>query len=278
MHQDAPAKINLRLEIVGRRADGYHLLRSIMVPISLADRLSLHLTKTRDIEFSCDSPNIPTDGTNLVVRAAKALQQAAGVDLGAKIHLEKRIPASAGLGGGSSDAAATLMGLRQLWKVEIDDARLSALALELGADVPFFLAESACLAEGVGERLNPYHVKAGIALALVKPERGLSTPEVYRALNWPLTQKVKLNKLPPSIGDQDAACALLRNDLEDPATRLMPQVSECKAFLREQGAVGVLMTGSGPTVFGIYNERKQAERACEVARQRNWWAFACDTA
>ncbi len=248
-----------------------------MAPISLFDRLHFE-PADNGIDFSCSDPTLPTDGTNLVVKAAKALLEEAGSTQGVKIHLEKQIPAAAGMGGGSSDAAATLLGVRDLFGIDIDNRKLHELALGLGADIPFFLKQSACLAEGIGEELTPYNVKAGIALALVKPRQGLATPEVYRALNWPLTQKVKLNKLPPSIGGPESACAVLCNDLEAPAMRLMPQISECKGFLREQGAVGALMSGSGPTVFGIFEERKQAEAACVAATERDWWSFACNTA
>lgn len=277
MHLVAPAKINLRLEIVGRRADGYHLLRSIMVPVTLADYLHFE-PAAAGIEFTCDDPTIPTGDDNLVVRAAKRLLAEAGNSRGLTIHLEKRIPAAAGLGGGSSDAATTLMGVRTLFDLDIDMERLQQIAVELGADVPFFLARSARLAEGIGEQLTPYEVTPGIPLALVKPQAGLSTPDVYRTLDWPLTQKWTVNKLPPSIGDPKSACAVLHNDLEPPAALLLPEVSECKSFLRDQGAAGVLMSGSGPTVFGIFERGRDAKQACERARTRGWWAYPCGTA
>jgi len=277
MHLAAPAKINLRLEIVGRRSDGYHLLRSIMVPITLADRLNF--TAGGDtVEFSCDDPAIPVGDGNLVVQAAKALLAEVGDGRGVQIHLEKRIPAAAGLGGGSSDAAATLLGLRELFDLDIDLEELQRLAVKLGADVPFFLARSACVAEGIGEQLTPYGVSPGIPLALVKPQAGLATPDVYRALDWPLTQKGTVNKLPPSIEDPHAACAVMRNDLEPPAMRLLPEVFECKSFLQQEGAAGVLMSGSGPTVFGIFERGRDAKDACEKAEQRGWWAKTCHTA
>jgi 4-diphosphocytidyl-2-C-methyl-D-erythritol kinase len=277
MIREAPAKINLRLEIVGRRVDGYHQLRSIMVPVTLTDRLTFEVIES-GVEFTCDDPTIPGNGANLVVRAAKALLAETGAARGVKIHLEKRIPSAAGLGGGSSDAATTLLAVRDLLALEIEAKTLHNVAIKLGADVPFFLANSSCLIQGIGEDVQPYNVKSDLVLALVKPSRGLSTPEVYRALNWPLTQKVKLNKLPPAIGDLESACANLCNDLEPPARELLPEVVDCKEFLRAQGAAGVLMSGSGPTVFGIFDDNRRAEAACEAARERQWWAYSCRTA
>jgi 4-diphosphocytidyl-2-C-methyl-D-erythritol kinase len=276
MQREAPAKINLRLQVVGRRADGYHLLHSIMVPLTLADEIRFERAAS-GVHFTTDDPNLPTGEDNLVVQAAKALLQAAGHSRGVTIHLTKRTPAAAGLGGGSSDAATVLLGLREFFELEVTDERLAELAVGIGADVPFFLKRTACLAEGIGDKLTPYPVMSGLPLALVKPRAGLATPRVYQALNWPLTQKVHPPILPPSFGDLPTVCAWLHNDLEAPAEGLLPQITECKALLRQAGAAGVMMSGSGPTVFGIFSTHQQAVRACALAEARGWWALPCFT-
>jgi 4-diphosphocytidyl-2-C-methyl-D-erythritol kinase len=276
MIREAAAKINLRLEIVGRRADGYHLLQSIMVPLTLADELSFEHALA-GITLTCDDPTLPTGDENLVVRAAKAFFEETQYTGGVKLHLKKRIPAAAGLGGGSSDAATTLLGLADFLDLTVAGNRLHAIATELGADVPFFLAGRACVARGVGEELEPYDVLKGLPLALVKPPQGLATPQVYRALDWPLTRQTEPPKLPGSLQDLASVCAWLRNDLEAPAERLLPQIGECKELLRSEGAAAVQMSGSGPTVFGIFGTSQEAVRACESAERLGWWACSCAT-
>jgi len=273
MQRLAPAKVNLHLTIIGRRDDGYHFLQTIMAPVTLADILTFRRAG-KDIIFTCDDPSLPIGDDNLVVRAAQALAAEAGQSLGVKIHLAKRIPAAAGLGGGSSDAAAVLLGLRDLFQLPLSDERLHHLAVRLGADVPFFLKESACLATGIGEQLTPFAIAKRHPIVLVKPRAGLATPHVYRALNWPLTRQVQPHKLPPALGDLRAVCEVLHNDLEAPAISLLPEITECKRHLLEYGAAGVLMTGSGPTVFGIFTQRRLAIAASEAAARRAWWSFA----
>ncbi|NLH49442.1 MAG: 4-(cytidine 5'-diphospho)-2-C-methyl-D-erythritol kinase [Myxococcales bacterium] len=276
MIQLAPAKINLRLEIIGRRPDGYHLLQSVMVPISLYDELTFSPAAT-GVQFTCSDPGLPTGDDNLVVRAAKAILSAASCSRGVKIHLDKNIPSAAGLGGGSSDAATTLMSVRDLFSLAISDERLHDLAAGLGADVPFFLYRSACLVEGIGEKVSKYTVASGLPVALIKPAEGLSTPRVYQALNWPLTHHRKAHNLPASLGDLHTVCAWLRNDLEAPAEALLPRIADGKKLLRDQGATGVQMSGSGPTIFGIFNRQEEAVQACDDAKRQGWWAFACST-
>jgi len=274
----ARAKINLRLEVLGRRQDGYHELQMIMAPIDLADELTLERSDHDRIHFTCDDDNLPTGEDNLVVRAAKVILAEAGVDQGVSIHLRKRIPVAAGLGGGSSDAAAVLMGLREFFALDVAEHKLHQLALQLGADVPFFLMKQACLVRGIGEKLTPFSVPSGLALALVKPQAGLSTAEVYQALGWPLTEVRKATNLPLSFGDGDVVSAWLRNDLEAPATQRMPQIKTCKNMLLDAGAQGALMSGSGPTVFGIFPDSADAVSACERARNENFWAQPCTLA
>jgi 4-diphosphocytidyl-2-C-methyl-D-erythritol kinase len=276
MIQFAPAKINLRLEIIGRRPDGYHLLQSVMAPVSIFDELTFSPAE-EGVSFTCSDPELPMDDNNLVVKAAKAVLTEASCSRGVRIHLAKKIPSAAGLGGGSSDAATTLLSVRELFSLAISDERLHTLATGLGADVPFFLYRSACLVEGIGEKVSKYTVASGLPVALIKPVEGLSTPRVYQALNWPLTHHRKAHNLPASLGDLHTVCAWLRNDLEAPAEALLPRIADGKKLLQDQGAAGVRMSGSGPTIFGIFNRQEEAVQACDFAKRQGWWAFACST-
>lgn len=274
MKRLAPAKVNLLLEIVGRREDGYHLLQSIMAPLTLADELEFSQVK-QGITLSCDNPDLPVGADNLIVRTATALCEETGCRKGIHIRLVKRIPMAAGLGGGSSDAACTLMAIRDMFNLPVSDARMHELAVNLGADVPFFLLGRPCLAEGIGDVLRPYSLPAGLPLALVKPVDGLPTEKVYQALGWPLTQQKKPSNLPPALDNRAAVLNWLRNDLEAPAFTLQPQVKYIKEMLLASGARGALMTGSGPTVFGIFIDSKDAAQACQTAQKQGFWAFPC---
>ncbi len=273
MHVKAHAKVNLFLQVIGRRVDGYHLLQMIMAPISLADELHLRPIE-RGVELLCDDSTLPAGADNLVVRAALAVLKAGGCDQGVEITLDKKIPSAAGLGGGSSDAAATLRAVRELYELPVADERMYELAVGLGADVPFFLTRHACLVGGIGEQLNHYSVPENLPLALIKPPQGLSTPKVYQALGWPLTQSVKATTLPAALSDGESVAKWLFNDLETPAISLLPEVAQCKQTLQDSGSLGVLMSGSGPTVFGIFDDPAQAQAACLRAESEGYWAFS----
>ena len=171
------AKVNLALEVLGKRGDGYHEIATVLQAVDLSDRLKLETADT--LSLHTDDPDLPTDDGNLVMRAARLLQKAAGIEAGARIQLAKRIPVAAGLGGGSSDAAATLWGLSRLWRLGWPKARLQELAVELGMDVPFFLGSGRAVARGRGERLAALPGGGGYALVLVNPRVPLSTREVY---------------------------------------------------------------------------------------------------
>jgi 4-diphosphocytidyl-2-C-methyl-D-erythritol kinase len=173
---EAAAKINLALEVLGKRPDGYHEIATVMQTVDLSDRLALEDAEV--LELSASAPDIPTDETNLALRAARALRDAAGIERGARITLDKRIPVAAGLGGGSTDAAATLVGLNRLWGLRWPVARLGEVAVTLGMDVPFFLRGGAALGTGRGERLEPL-AGGALALVLVHPRVGANTAEIY---------------------------------------------------------------------------------------------------
>ncbi|MGD8228039.1 MAG: 4-(cytidine 5'-diphospho)-2-C-methyl-D-erythritol kinase [Desulfobacteraceae bacterium] len=254
----APAKLNLRLKITGRRADGYHELVSIMVPVDLFDLLDLRLIPERRIEISCDGFQVPADESNLVHQAARSFFSKAGIQKGVAIKLTKNIPVAAGLGGGSSDAAATLMTLNEICAQPLNLPELHAMAGELGADVPFFLRCEPALATGIGDVLEPLEKWPTFWYVIVTPPIQVSTSWVYDALKLELTRGeydyiVKFLK-----NDPFAVSAILENDLEAVTSSRFPIIDTIKTFLMNAGAQGALMTGSGPSVFGVFSSLNQA--------------------
>lgn len=258
----APAKLNLRLKVTGRRADGYHELVSLMVPVTLFDTLELEWASSSEVTLSCQGYPLPADDTNLVMRAARAFQAKSGVREGLSVRLVKRIPVAAGLGGGSSDAAATLMALNGLCGKSLSDADLHTLATQLGADVPFFLEGRPSLARGIGEVLEPLEGWKGSWYVVVTPPLQVSTRWVYGQYRLKeLTRdeyhyiKSMLSAKPQAIG------RILENDLETITSARFPIIDRIKQRLLEVGAAGALMSGSGPSVFGVFDNEEQAARA-----------------
>ncbi|MBI4822842.1 MAG: 4-(cytidine 5'-diphospho)-2-C-methyl-D-erythritol kinase [Nitrospirae bacterium] len=260
----APAKINWFLFVKGKRQDGYHDILSLVQCISLYDSLTLEESaQTDDIEVITDSP-IPYR-ENLVYKAAIALKERASIEKGARITLKKDIPISAGLGGGSSDAAYTLMGLNKLWRLSLNKMEIYELAISLGSDVPFFLDGYCALIEGRGEKVTPTPLQAFHTLLLLKPNIEVSSSSAYSDLgSLELTKPAGNIKLLIQIldtGDFSSLKSVARNDLENPVIRRHPILKEMKERLEESGAVFSAMSGSGPTVFGVFNDPKDAERA-----------------
>ena len=255
-----PAKINLTLEVLGRYPDGYHQIASVMQAISLADTLTLE--PANEITFECDPPAL-AGPDNLVVRAARLLKETTGYRDGARLHLCKGIPEAAGLGGGSSDAAAALRGLDQLWGLGLPAERLLEMAAGLGSDAPFFLYGGTGLAEGRGEQLTPLPAPATTWLVLARPPVALpdKTRKLYGALT-PLhysrgerTQAMAeaLREGRPLTGD------MFFNVFEAVAPAAFPGIEEYKARLREAGGVGVHLAGSGPTIYAQFETKTRAE-------------------
>ena len=235
----APAKLNLFLHVVGRRADGYHLLQSVFILLDWHDTLHAEL---RPASLSREDVGAPLPADDLVLRAARALQQATGSTAGAHLVVDKRLPVQAGLGGGSSDAATCLLALNRLWGTGLSLQQLEQIGLRLGADVPFFLRGRAAWVEGIGERISPISVP-GSRFIVVKPPQGLDTPSIFRD---PALQR----DTQPAILTGFAANPLQfgRNDLQPVAQRLCSQVGEAVSWLASQGLQG-RMTGSGSAVF-----------------------------
>lgn len=268
----SPAKVNLFLNILGPRADGYHELETVMVPLDFGDEITLQRRQT-GLVLECDNPNLPTDESNLAFRAAKVLAAATGVEQGAKIVLRKRIPLAAGLAGGSSNAAAVLTGLNRLWQAGASPAQLHELAAGMGSDINFFFAGSAAICRGRGEQVEPVPGQLTASVLLVNPGFGIPTPWAYR--HWaqasPLTEKapdVTLLRRGLTGNDLDAVARSLHNSLEAPCLRKFPVLRLLQEALREQGAAGALMSGSGATVFGLFREAVAAERAGRFIREQ----------
>lgn len=277
----APAKINLFLKVTGRRPDGYHLLLTLMCCVSLYDIVRLSIGPGPGRLF-CNHPEVPADESNLAVRAIRRFFQAWGSDKAQdaaciSLNLEKRIPIGAGLGGGSSDAAAVLSGLNHLFGYPLAGSELARIGLSLGADVPFFLFGRPAIATGIGEKLQPYGQLPAYKVLLVYPGFSVSTAEVYKNLNLRLTKCKKRLRYPSFKKEKFNVDQHLCNDLESVTALRSPEINQIKDQLLKSGALGALMSGSGSTVFGLFQDAEQArlaERA--IAGETHWQSFLVD--
>lgn len=256
----AYGKVNLTLDVQGRRAGGYHLLSSVMQSISLADTITLQKAP-QGITIQSDHPLVPNDQDNICWRAAQAFLSQSGIATGVKIELMKAIPVAAGLGGGSADAAAVLYGLNQLYGTDLSLGKLQTIGLTIGADVPFCLQGGTCLVEGIGEVVTPVEPFPQTNIVLVKPEASVSTAEIYKKLDSSSHGGTSTRRLLAFLqGDQSVFLdSVLENALESVTETLVPAVTLWKSRLREHGAVASLMSGSGPTVFGLFESSQQAQ-------------------
>lgn len=276
--EPAPAKVNLSLRITGRRADGYHLLDSLVVFADVGDRVEA--TPDNALSLVLRGPfaaGLAAEPDNLVLRAARTLAEAAGVRSGARITLEKNLPVASGIGGGSSDAAATLRVLMRLWGVgdAISDAALIAMAARLGADVPVCLRPAPAIMRGIGEVLSPAPALPDLGLALVNPGVAVSTTDVFRARDPGFAEPAAW----PDGGWPDVAALVadLRrapNDLEPPARRLCPPINDALiALAAAPGALLARMSGSGATCFGLFETVAEAETAAASCARPGWWTW-----
>ena len=274
---NAAAKVNLALEVLGRRADGYHEVVTVMQAVELSDRVVLD--DVESLELRTTAPGIPTDASNLALRAALALRKAAGVDRGVRITLDKRIPVAAGLGGGSTDAAAALLGLNRLWGLRWPIARLEEVAVTLGMDVPFFLRGGVGFATGRGEKLERMRGMA-LALVLVNPRYASSTAAAYgRMVPAMYTDGARARTVVAALRARrvERVARNLYNGLEAAVAPVQPEIERMKAALRAAGALGVLMSGSGPTVFGIARSLDHARQIQRRVRRASWECWAVRT-
>ena len=257
----APAKLNIRLKVIGRRPDGYHELISIMVPIDLFDLIELRVLNDRRIQLDCDGYDVPEDERNLAYKAAQSFFSKVGHQKGLSIKLFKNIPVAAGLGGGSSDAATVLLSLNEMWSSPLGPSDLHQIAVQLGADVPFFLYCKPSLARGIGEILEPIEKWPGFSYVIVTPRIQVSTFWVYGHLKLKLTANEYESIIHILKKEDFPISKILENDLESVTSSRFPIIDTIKKRLVDAGAVGAMMSGSGPSVFGVFTSLDQAESA-----------------
>ncbi len=274
---NAPAKINIGLDVLGTREDGYHEVKMIMQTIRLFDRLTLTKKNYPGVRLMTNLKFLPTDENNLVVKAAKSLIKEFNLTGGLQIQLEKRIPVAAGLAGGSTDAASTMLAMNSMYDLGLKHSQLMKRAVKLGADIPYCILKGTALAEGIGEKLSTVPKFPNCTILIVKPAIHVSTKKVYEALD------LNENTYHPDIdgmlaamkeSDLKGVCELMGNTLESVVVAEHPEITQIKEFLLESGALGAVMSGSGPTVFGVFDDNDKATLAKAAALEKFEKAFA----
>jgi len=268
----AHAKINLSLDILSKRPDGYHDMRMIMQSIALSDRLTLEKNNTGTIKLDSDLKFLPKNGKNLAERAAELFFEETGISSGVSIRLRKSIPVSAGLAGGSTDAAAVLRAMNILFETGLSQEELCVMGKKLGADIPFCIVGGTALVEGIGEQITPLPPMPDCHIVLCKPRFGVSTAYVFSKINV-----AKLKEHPDTKG---IIAAIEENDLTKLSHRLYnvmesvtaaehAKIGEIKTAMLDCGALGCAMSGSGPTVFGLFDKQENAQTACQILRRKH---------
>lgn len=269
MQLQAPAKINLGLDILRKREDGYHEVRMIMQTIKMFDILDLDKMEEPGILLTTNIPELPTDGSNLICKAARLLMEEFAVTEGVRIRLEKRIPMAAGMAGGSTDAAATLKGVNELFGLGLSDQELMDRAVRIGADVPYCIMQGTALAEGIGEKLTRIAPVPECYILVGKPEVGVSTKEAYGNLNLAaISSHPDILGMVTDIENKDLSDMVqkMQNVFEPGIIRLHPVIQKIKDLMEANGAAKAMMSGSGPTVFGIFTDKDQLEKAEEILK------------
>lgn len=296
---EAHGKINLGLDVTGRRPNGYHEVCMIMQSVGLHDELCFETASDSSITLTTDAGDIPTDGTNLVCRAIDLIRCEYSIPDGVHVTLRKNLPVAAGMAGGSSDAAAALRAMNALFSLGLDDPTLASFGVRLGADIPYCIAGGTALAEGIGEVLTPLNPMPDCSILLIKPDISVSTPVVYRglderaltvsaqsghptddinaALGYISHPDINAQLKALSSNDLHALCANMGNLLEPVTCAAYPVITEIRSAMIEEGAISAMMSGSGPTVFGIYDDPDKAAHALRVLREKSFSHFACVT-
>ena len=280
MKISAMSKVNLGLDVLRRRDDGYHEVRMIMQTLKLCDELYFEETQKKEISIVCNSENLECDENNLIYKAARLIMDEAGIDRGLDIRLKKNIPIAAGMAGGSSDAAATLVALNKMFDIDFDIAKLKEMGVKIGADVPYCIEGGTQLSEGIGEKLTRLKDAPQCFVVVAKPHIGVSTKYVYENLH------VETIKTHPNIdamlkgidaGDLIEISSHMENILENVTEKKYPVIAMLKSKLKSMGALNSLMSGSGPTVFALFDDRDKADKACEAVLDTGEVAFGCVT-
>lgn len=274
----SPGKINLRLDVLGRRHDGYHELRMINSAVSIYDDIEVEVID-RGIEVNCENdPMVPSGDDNIVFRATKEIMAYSNKNVGIRINIKKNIPSAAGMGGGSSNAATVILGLNQLLKIQLPREKLMVIGARFGADIPFFLYGSPAIATGIGENLTKIKKLPKMPMVIVSPNVAVPTKSVYEKYNGGV-KSVGSVEIPQSFPTKKTVIKFLNNDLEEVTCKQYPVVDEIKDLLVKYGAMGAQMTGSGPTVFGIFPDKEKAERAMRKIAQKadgQWRVFQAE--
>ena len=269
MRLRAMAKINLALDVLGRRPDGYHDVRMIMQTISMYDALDIQIKKEPGIELSTNLPYVPADSRNLAYKAADLLMQEFHIKEGLQIHLEKFIPVSAGMAGGSSDAAAVLVGVNNLFRLGLSQEELMKRGSMLGADIPYCVMRGTALAEGIGEKLTPLPSVPECFVLVGKPPVSVSTKAAYESLRLDaIDQRPDIDGMIESLkaGDLRGITSRMQNVFQPGISEAHPVIGDIIKLMEENGAMKAIMSGSGPSVFGVYERRKDASNAAEKLR------------
>lgn len=266
------AKINLSIDVLGKRDDGYHLVEMIMQTIDLYDVIKIKQLDTNDVVIKSNSSHIPLDNNNIVYKAIELLRQRFNINKGIEVFIEKNIPVAAGMAGGSSNAAAVLVGLNKLWKLNLTEQELQELGLKLGADVPYCISGKTALAEGIGEKLS--YIKGlpkNISILICKPNLFVSTKDVYQGLDLNNTENRPNNKLLIEClekGDIDSLSKNMSNVLENVTSKIHKEINEIEEIMMANSALGSMMSGSGPTVFGLFDKYENALKCKGILLQQ----------
>lgn len=270
LEKKAYAKINLGLDVTGKRDDGYHIVRMIMQNVDLYDTLTFEDNETGEICLTASSEKIPTDESNLICKVALQLKKEFGVSKGANIHLVKRIPVAAGMAGGSTDGAAAYVALNELWNLGLDKKKLCELAVKLGADIPYCIIGGTALAEGIGEELTVISDTPACHIVIAKPAIDVSTGWVYKELDSrKIIEHPDIDGIRAAIEDGNikAMCSLIGNVLEPVTAGKYTVIGDIEKILEDSGAVGAFMTGSGPTVFAVFDDEDKAKNGYEAVKR-----------
>ncbi|MGB7068104.1 MAG: 4-(cytidine 5'-diphospho)-2-C-methyl-D-erythritol kinase [Pyrinomonadaceae bacterium] len=267
------AKINLHLRVLGKRDDGYHEICTVFQTISLCDELSF--APSKDLRLTCSHAGIPTAGDNLIVAAAELLRTRYSINKGARIHLEKRIPSPGGLGGGSSNAAISLIGLSRLWKIEVEKNELFRLAAELGSDVPFFLLGGTALGTGRGEVLEKLADIDEPSLLIVTPDISVSTRNAFNGLRRGSLTNEDSNHILQNcrfeVGALDMRNSVLINDFEESVFAIHPVIKRVKQTLLDLGAIQAAMSGSGASIFAVFDNKETRQATLKALESESSW-------
>jgi 4-diphosphocytidyl-2-C-methyl-D-erythritol kinase len=274
----APAKVNLRLDVLRKRSDGYHDLRTMMERVSIHDEIEIKIVE-KGLYVQCDNEEVPEDEDNIAFRALKEILAYSSRNVGVEVFIKKHIPVASGMGGGSSNAATVIKGINHLLKLKLSKEKLIQIGAKVGADVPFFLFEGPALAEGIGEQLKKIRGMPKLLFLIVNPGIKVSTEAVYNRYNAEHYNSDPQEELPSSYRTKKDVAKILFNDLEKVTIKEFPIIDEIKNDMIKNGAIASLMTGSGPTVFGLFSDRIKLAQAFEkLARKRKdgWQVFMAE--